>query len=148
MKMAQATYQDAELVLKLYDMRREERLRAARAWFTGQFTVSSLGELMEKCPPGSEHNAYFRQVTTYWDMAATFLVRGIINPELFFETQGEMLFVFEKIRPILEDIRKSRKNPLAYRNLELAAQKHIEWMNQNAPGAYEGLRAMATAQKK
>ena len=146
--MSQATYQDAELILKLYDMRREERLRAARAWFTGEFSASSPAELLEKYTPGSADNAYYRQVTTYWDMAATFLVRGIVNPELFFETNGEMLFVFEKVRTLVEESRKIRKNPLILRNLELACQKYIDWLNHNAPGAYEGIKAAANPPKK
>jgi hypothetical protein len=146
-KQGQATYEDAELILKLYDLRREERLRAARAWFTGQFSAGSPGELMEKYPPGSEHNAYYRMVTTYWEMAASFVVRGIVHPELFFESGGEMLFVFEKIRPFLDEMRKIRKNPALYRNLEIASQKYIDWMNQNAPGAYESFKAMVNPKK-
>ena len=145
--MAQATYQDADLVLKLYDMRREEKLRAARAWFNGNFSAGSPAELMEKYPPGSEQNAYYRMVTTYWDMAAAFVVRGVVNPELFFETNGEMLFVFEKIRPLIEELRWVRKNPTMYRNLEQASQKYIEWLNQNAPGAYDAMRAMMNPKK-
>src|SRR3989304_4745129 len=140
--MAHATYQDAELVLRLYDMRREEKLRAARAWFNGNFSASSLAELMEKYPPGSEQNAYYRMVTTYWDMAAAFVVRGVVHQELFFETNGEMLFVFEKIRPSIEELRRVRKNPSMYRNLQQASLKYIEWLNQNAPGAYDAMRAM------
>ena len=89
--MSQATYNDAELILKLYDMRREEKLRAARAWFLGNFSATTLAEALEKYPPGSDHNANFRMVGTYWDMAASFVVRGILHDELFFENSGEML---------------------------------------------------------
>jgi hypothetical protein len=90
-----ATYQDADLLLKLYDMRREEKLRAARAWFTRDFSAQSFSEALDKYPPGSEHNAYFRMVATYWDMAAAFVVRGILHEELFFDTSNEMLIVWE-----------------------------------------------------
>jgi len=68
---SQATYNDAELILKLYDMRREERMRAARAWFIANFAANSLSEALEKYPLGSDHNAYYRMVGTYWDMAAS-----------------------------------------------------------------------------
>ena len=81
--MIQATYQDAQLLLSLYDLRREERLRAARAWFTGNFSAGSLAEALEKYPPGSDQNAYYRMVGTYWDMAASFVVRGVLHEELF-----------------------------------------------------------------
>jgi hypothetical protein len=135
--MPQATYQDAELVLRLYEMRREERMRTARTWFAANFRAQSLAEAMEKFPPGSEMNASFRMVTSYWDMAASFLVRGILHEELFFENSGEMLMVWERSKPVIADFRALRKNPMYLRNLEKAAEKYIQWMNSNAPGAYE-----------
>jgi len=140
--MPQATYQDAELILKLYDLRREEKLRAARAWFTANFFAQSVGEAMEKYPPGSEPNAYFRMVLSYWDMAASFVAKGVLHEELFFENNSEMLFVWERARSFIEDFRRVRKNPLPYRNLERTAFRFIQWMNHNAPGAYESLQAM------
>jgi len=142
--MPQATYQDAELIMKLYDMRREERLRAARAWFGGNVFVRSASETMEKFPPGSDHNAYFRMVLGYWEMAASFVSRGIVHEELFFENNGEMLAVWERSKGFILDVRKVRNNPLFFQNLEKTSVKMIEWMNKNAPGAYEGLLTMVT----
>ena len=145
--MSQATYQDAELILKLYDMRREERLRTARAWVISSFSANSFAEAIEKYPPGSDHNAYFRMVGTYWDMAASMIVRGIVHEEMFFETSGEMLIVWEKMKNFVEDLRRVRKNPLLYRNLEKGAARYIEWLNRNAPEAYEGIKAMFAPKK-
>src|SRR5262245_5044297 len=105
MLMLQPTYEDAELVLKLYDLRREERLRNARAWFVGNFSARSLAEAMEKYPPGSDPNAYMRMVASYWDMAASFVVRGILHEELFFESSAEMLLVWEKMKDFIADTR-------------------------------------------
>ncbi len=145
--MNQATYQDADLILKLYDMRREPRLRTARAWFMENFSANSFAEAIEKFPPGSDHNAYYRMVGTYWDMAASFVVRGIVHDELFFESNGEMLIVWEKLKGFVEDLRRVRKNPLLYRNLERGAQRHIEWLNRNSPEAYEVIRSMAAPKR-
>ena len=145
--MSQATYQDADLIMKLYDMRREERLRAARAWFMANVNVKSAAEVMEKFPHGSDHNAYFRMVIGYWDMAASFVARGVVHEELFFENSTEMLAVWVRARGFIEDVRKLRNNPLFFLNLEKAAKKHIEWMNKNAPGAYEGLVALINPTK-
>lgn len=145
--MAQATYQDAELIMKLYKMRREERLRAARAWFLSTVNVQSAGEVMEKFPQGSDHNAYFRMVIGYWDMAASFVVRGIVHEELYFENSTEMLAVWERCKGFIEDVRKLRNNPLFFRNLEKASLKHIEWLNKNAPGAFEAMQAMINPKK-
>jgi hypothetical protein len=145
--MTQATYQDAELVLKLYELRREERLRTARAWFTGSFSAGSVAEATEKYPPGSDHNAYYRMVSSYWDMAASFVVRGIVHEELFFESSTEMLLVWEKMKDLVADLRRLRKNPIIFRNLEKGAAKYIEWLNKQAPEAYEGFRAMLAPRK-
>ena len=148
MAMSQATYQDAELVCRLYEMRREERMRTARAWFAANFKVQSLAEVMERFPPGSEMNASFRMVTSYWEMAASFLVRGILHEELFFENNTEMLMVWERLKGIVGEFRKARNNPLFYRNLEKAAERYVQWMNANAPGAYESFQNMVNPPKK
>ena len=145
--MSQPTYEDAALVLKLYDLRREERLRKARAWFTGSFSASSVAEAMEKYPPGSDNNDYYRMVGTYWDMAASFVVRGILHEELFFESNVEMLVVWEKMKDFIADLRAVRKNPTLYRNLEKGAIKYAAWLDRQAPDAYDGIRAMLVPKK-
>jgi hypothetical protein len=134
-----ATYEDATLVMKLYNLRREEKLRRAREWFEREFSASSVKEFAEKYPPKSEQNTWYRMVVSYWEMAASFLVHGIVHEELFFETNGELLAVWEKIKSLVADFRSWAKNPLISRNLEKAAAKQTEWLNQNAPGAYESL---------
>jgi len=145
--MQQATYQDAEIILKLYDMRREEKLRVARGWFAGNFSAQTMAEAIEKYPPGSDHNAYYRMVSTYWEMAASFVVRGIVHEELFFENNGEMLLVWERMKSFIQDMRRVRKNPTLYRNLEKAAARHIQWLNQNGPEAHETFVAMINPRK-
>ena len=70
--VARATYDDVTLILQLYEMRREDRLREARKWFTGSFKVKSYDDFTALCPPGSEPNASYRMVTTYWEMVASF----------------------------------------------------------------------------
>jgi hypothetical protein len=137
--MQQATYEDAGLILRLYELRREEKLRTARAWFTGTFSAKSLEEMMAQCTPGSDENAYFRMVTTYWEMAASFVVQGVLNEGLYIQSGGEGLFVFEKVRPFLEGLREAYKNPLLLKNLETVADIQVDWMNENAPGAYEAM---------
>ena len=71
-----ATYDDARLILSLYETRREERLRKARAWFAGSFKPRSLEDFSALCPPGSDENASYRMVTTYWEMVASFITSG------------------------------------------------------------------------
>jgi hypothetical protein len=132
-----ATYEDANLLMNLYDLRREEKLRKARDWFAREFSASSAKEFIEKYPPGSEQNAWYRMVVSYWEMAAAFVVQGVVHEELFFQTNGELLAVWERTRALVEDFRVRMKNPMISSNLEKAAAKQIERLNQHAPGAYE-----------
>src|SRR5579871_3483575 len=101
--MAHATYDDVNLILKLYDMRREERLRAARAWFVANFKPKTFAEYHELCPVGSDANAFARQVMTYWDMVGSFINAGVLNRELFFQSGRELLFVWLRVEVIIAD---------------------------------------------
>jgi hypothetical protein len=135
--MIKATYDDANLLLKLYDLRREPRLREARRWFTANFKAKTMAELTKLCPPGSEENASYRQMTTFWEMIASLLTSGVLHPELFYQSGRELLVVWERMRDVLPELRAANNNPLEYRNLELAAGAYIEWWRAQAPGAYE-----------
>jgi hypothetical protein len=131
-----ATYDDVNLILRLYELRREEKMRQARNWFVMSFKARTMDEFNAICPPGSEENAYFRMVTSYWDMAASFITGGVLNEDLFFQSGGELLFVWEKVRDLAPPIRDLTKNPLAWKNLETVAVAFIERMNSQAPEAY------------
>jgi hypothetical protein len=135
--MAKATINDAKLILELYDLRREARFREARRWFTASFKPKTFDEYLALCPPGSEPNASYRMVVTYWEMVASFLTSGTLNPELFYQSGREMLFVWERVRDIVPGIRNANKHPREYKNLEAAATAYIKWWNKVAPGAYE-----------
>jgi Lon protease-like protein len=133
----QPTYDDVNLLLKLYEMRREERMRKARAWFATNFRAATLEEFWKLCPAGSEENASYRQVTSYWEMVASFVNRGVLNEELFFENSREMLLVWVRIEPLLPLAREAFKDPFAQQNLEAVSRRYIAWMNGRAAGSYE-----------
>ena len=132
-----ATYDDVKLILQLYEMRREPRLREARKWFTASFKVKSYDDFMSVCPPGSEPNASYRMVVTYWEMVASFLTSGVLNNELFYQSGRELLFVWERVRDIVPAARETFKHPRELRNLEEAATAYIGWWNHTSPGAYD-----------
>lgn len=136
-----ATYDDVKLLMQLYDMRREPRLREARKWFVASFKVRTLDELNALCPPGSEQNASFRMVTTHWEMVASFMTSGVLSHELFFQSGRELLLCWERVRDVLPALRESLKNPIEFRNLETMALAYIEWWNKQAPGAYQAFSA-------
>ena len=79
-----ATPADAEIILKLYELRTEPVLREARRWMTGEFWPNTAEEFFAVAQnPRDPHNAYFRQVTTYWEMAAAMVLHGAVSVELF-----------------------------------------------------------------
>jgi hypothetical protein len=134
---ARATYDDVNLVIRLYELRREERLREARRWFAASFKAKTLEEFHALCPIGSEPNESYRMVVTYWDMVASFLTSGVVNQELFFQSGGELLFVWERVRDVVPQLREAYNNPLQFKNLELAAGVFVQWWTKQAPGAYD-----------
>jgi hypothetical protein len=135
-----ADHHDAELLLRLYDMRREEKLRVARAWFAREFQAESVEEFARKCPPGSEANAFFRMVVSYWEMAASIVNNGLIKQEFFFESTGEFFGVWEKVKPTIQATRENFKNPHLWKNLETLAANYEKWMTKRAPQAIEAYR--------
>ena len=132
----QATYDDANLVLRLYELRREEKLRTARAWFVKSFKAQSLGEMRELCPPGSDEDAYTRMVVTYWDMAGSFVTSGVLNFELFAASGNELLLVWTRIRKIVPEVRAAFNSQRAYENIEKVGQMMIDRMNASNPETY------------
>ena len=134
----QATTQDAQALMQLYDLRREPLLRTARKFMISEFWPQSYEEFKELMLDfGNERNAFARQCFTYWDMAAAMVLRGAIHEELFFENNTEMLLVWERVKGVIGEFRKSRNNPMYLRNLEKASEKFVQWINANAPEAYE-----------
>lgn len=113
---------DAELILKLYDLRREAEMRKARAWFAGWWPRSADDVVqMINAPANPQENAWFRQVTGYWEMAASFVVRGVLSAELFYDSGGELWFTLAKVYPFLKDIREKAQVPYFLQRVEKVA---------------------------
>jgi hypothetical protein len=106
---------DADLILKLYDLRREATMREARTWFF-TFNPATVQEYKETMM--GEHSGHLRMVISYWDMAASLVNNGAIDEQMFNDANGEHLFVFAKIEPILEDMRKLMNAPDALKHFE------------------------------
>ncbi len=95
--------EEAELILKLYDLRREPTMRKARDWFFAEFNPQSITDFSNAL--FGEHSGHVHMVVTYWDMAAALVNDGAIRPELFTENNGEHFTVFAKIELLLGEIR-------------------------------------------
>lgn len=135
-------HHDAELLLRLYDLRREEKLRQAREWFAREFHAESIEEFYHGYPDGTQERAYFRMLVSYWDMAASIVNYGLIKEEFFFENTSEFWVVWARIKHLTPGFRDRRKDPQIWKNLETLAGKFEKWMNQRAPQALEALRKL------
>jgi hypothetical protein len=123
--------EDANLILKLYNLRREPVMREARNWFFS-FNPQSAGEYMEAMM--GEHSGHLRMVISYWDMAASLVNNGAIDDQMFNDANGEHVFVFAKIEPILAEVRQQWNQP--------DMLKHFETLVRRIPGNQEKLAAI------
>jgi len=130
--MSQATYDDANLILRLYDLRREDKSRAARGWFFGNFRCKTMEEFAKLCPPGSDPNAHFRQFTSYWEMCSSFVNSGVLNADLFFANTRECLVCWERVKPLVGPAREAFKDPSYLANLEKCGTQFAEWLTKTS----------------
>jgi hypothetical protein len=108
----------AELILKLYEIRRETALRAARDYVGGEFMPKSVDDFVSLVKDGGKPSGHILQVYGYWDMVAAFVVHGALDEALIFDTCQEMYFQFEKIQPYLAGFREKMKLPEFLRSIE------------------------------
>ena len=118
-----ATAEDAQIIMRLYDLRREAEMRKARHWYGGWWPASADEIVQVAKAFGTQENAWFRQVNGYWDMAASFVLRGALNEELFFDSGGEMWFIFSKLQPFIKEVREKANIPQAFLRVEKVATR-------------------------
>jgi hypothetical protein len=105
-----ATPADAEIVIKLYQLRTEAVMRKAREWLVGEFWPKTAEEFFAVYDnPADKHNPFIRQVISYWEMAAAMVIHGAVSAELFVDSNSEGFMILAKFAPILAAIRE--KNP-------------------------------------
>lgn len=111
MERMMATPGDAEIILRLYELRREQVMRQARAWMMGEFWPDTVDDFFAVAGNVRDpHNAFFRQVTTYWEMAAAMVLHGSISAELFVDCNAEGFYILAKFAHLIEGIRE--RNPM------------------------------------
>ncbi len=101
-----ATTAEAQLILKLYELRTEAGLRTARAWVTQQFWPKSADEVFTLYRTPGQENNYLRQVGSYWDMAISFVLHGALSADLFVDCNAEPFFIYSKMLPFLPELRE------------------------------------------
>jgi hypothetical protein len=147
------TAADAELILKLYDLRREAEIRKARNWWLVTFWPESTEDFMKiGGAMGTQENNWLRQVAGYWSMVASLTLAGTVNQELVLDPSfsGEMFFIFAKIKPFLQDLRAKMKNPRMFANIEkliTGSKQGREWLKYVEGQVAARREAMAKAAK-
>lgn len=136
-----ATYDDVNLILRLYEMRRDDRLREARKWYRREFRVEKLEQFQELCAPGTDGNESFRMVTSYWDMVGSFIASGVLQREIFFESGRELLLTWVLVKPVLPALREMMSDPKYLANLEEVGEAFAKWMEDRAPGSFQAFEA-------
>ncbi len=134
------SYEQAQLHLQVYDLRREARLRQARDWFAKNFVVQTFDDAMRLAPEGSEPGTFVGMVIGYWEQACALLNYGLLHEELFFETSGEFFGVWEQVKPVMPEFRKRFGDPHMLENLEKAAQRFEVWSERRSPGHIANMR--------
>jgi hypothetical protein len=115
------TATDAQLIMQIYDLRREAEMRKARNWWSNQFWPKNADDFMKiALNPGSQENNWMRQVSGYWSMAASFVLHGALNADLFLQpaVSGEMFIIFAKVHPFLKELREKAGDPQMFANIE------------------------------
>jgi len=118
-----ATAADAELVLRLYELRREETLRKARRFMVFEFNPKTLEELRAVSrDTKSEFNPYWRQTLSYWDMAASFVLRGALDADLYLDSSAEGILLYAKFHHFHAETEKQSGNPFMGKTAELISK--------------------------
>jgi hypothetical protein len=121
-KDTETAIRQAELLLKLYELRRESVMRLARGYIGGPFQLKSADEFVALIAAGTKETGYILQVYGYWDMVASFVVHGALDEALVYDTCQEMYFQYSKIQPYLAEIRQKMKLPEYFRSIEAVVE--------------------------
>ena len=140
--MSSTPYESATLLIRLYELRREPTMREARAWYVSKFNPTSVDDMIATLR--GPDSAYFRMVTSYWDMAASFVLNGAIDEKMFAEANGEHIIVFAKLEPSLAEYRAKMGNPASYASLEQLVMKGGPNMKERLAGLRERFKPRAS----
>ena len=120
------TTADAQLIVQLYDLRRESEMRKARAWWANEFYPETADDFLEVARAmGTQENAWLRQVSGYWGMVSSFVNHGVLNEQLFLAPgfSGELFFIYSKIHPFMTELRQKLNDANAFKEIETAVTR-------------------------
>lgn len=120
------TVADAQLILQLYDLRREAEMRKARTWWAGEFFPQNADDFLKVAwAVNTQENNWLRQVSGYWGIVCSFVLSGVLNEELFLQPgfSGELFVIYAKIHPFVKDLRQKLNDPEVFLNVERAVTR-------------------------
>ena len=134
-----ATFEDASLILKLYELRQEAVLRKARHWLVSEFNPKTIDEYSAMAQAsGTQENTYYRQAISYWEMAASLVLRGAVKADLFLDSSGEGIFILAKFNAFREEIQARTGRPF---------MRHTSQLVEKYPVARDIFNNMVKARK-
>ena len=126
-KGRKATAADADICMKLYDLRREAEMRKARDFVNFQFQPQGVDDVLKLMQAmGTKENAWARQVFSFWENASSLILNDVVHPDLFFAWNGEMVFVYAKFQPFLKELREKMEFPTILAGVEKAVNSSPE----------------------
>lgn len=137
--MRKPTHADAELLLHLYEVRRDPELRRARQWFLTEFKPGSWSEIRARYLSHTEEDRWFRMTTSYWEMVATLLVRGVLHADLFFDHTGEDIVTWDRVKGLIPDARADIR-PTYLMQLEKLVDAHLAYRKKTNAAAQGGAK--------
>jgi hypothetical protein len=145
--MPRPTPDDVQLILRLYELRRDPEMRRARAFMLTDFNPTSWDEVRPHYLTGDDVDRHLRMATSYWEMVAAFVNKGLLNEDLFFDTHGEDMVVWKKMEPLIAEARKHIR-PTWLWNLEQVAKRHLAWRQQTFKTAASVIATGSKLKKK
>jgi hypothetical protein len=148
---SKTSIEQAELILHLYELRRETVMREARSYVGGDFMPASADEFVQIVSAGGKLTGFVLQVYGYWDMVAAFVHSGALDADLVYNTCQEMYFQYAKIQPFLAEVRKKMNLPEFFISIERlvegskAGRERLATMQKNL-AAIAAVRAAQTTQ--
>jgi hypothetical protein len=145
--MPKPTHADAELLLHLYELRRESELRRARKWFLSEFQPTGWEEIRSRYLSHSDEDRWFRMTISYWEMVATLVNRGTLHAEMFFDHTGEDVVTWEKCKPWIAGARASIRPTYLFQFERLVAAHQAYRARANAAATRAAAPKRATARR-
>ena len=145
--MRKPTHADAELLLHLYEIRRDPELRHARKWFLTEFRAQTWAEIKSRYLSHSDEDRWFRMTVSYWELVGSLLNRGVLHADLFFDHTGEDVVTWERCKPWIAEARADIRPTYLYQ-FERLVTGHLDFRARTNAAAQAGAKRGGAAKRR